>query len=166
MSSLAFPCGGGCTLVVRDNLHELETAAKKFEQEGGLLEELLQSTGNEDLHLLSTMFPIAEDIYFPYCDINFEAYPDYDNTSDPFKNSEFVSEDSPIASSIEHIANSSDTPLSCAASTLCSFRVNDSTHPDNVRLSYCQEFSCAASTLLCPSSYFVVLWYYLLIWLD
>ncbi|KAL2901241.1 hypothetical protein RDABS01_026323 [Bienertia sinuspersici] len=135
LSSRLFPCGGGCTLVVRENLREMESAAKMFEQEEGLLEELQQSTVNEDF-LLSIVFPVEKDGYFPYCDIDFEVYQDYNSTRNPSKKPEFVSENI-----VENIANLSDTPLSCAASTLCSFRVNDSTHPDNVQ-------DCSKSNLI------------------
>lgn len=106
MSSLVFPCGGGgCTLVIRNDLPELENAAKKFELDKELVEELQQPMGNEDLLSLSTIFPVEEDDYFPFCDINLE------------------------------VGNLSETPLSFAASTLCSFRDNDFTHASNVRFS-------------------------------
>lgn len=127
MSSLIFPCGGGCTVVVREDLSELETAAKKFEQDEGLREDLQQLMGNEDLLLLSTMFSVEEDEYFPFCDIKFKVYPDDNTTKDSLK----IEFDSAIPTTNENIANLSDTPLSCAASTLCSFRDNDSTLSNN-----------------------------------
>lgn len=133
MSSSVFPCGGGCSLVLREDLPELETVAKKFEQDEGFLEKLQHSIGNEDLLLLPAMFPIEEDEYFPFCDINIEVYPDNNAIRDPSKMIEFASEDCTMPTSTANIPNSSDTPLSFAASTLCSFRDHDSTHPNNVR---------------------------------
>lgn len=120
LSSLIFPCGvGGCTLVIREDLPELETAAMNFEQHNRLLlEELQPSKGNEDLLLLSTMFPVEEDGYFPFCDIDMEVHP----------------HDSAILNITGNTANLSDTPLSFAASDMYSFRVDDSIHSDNVRL--------------------------------
>ncbi|XP_048500745.1 lysine-specific demethylase JMJ13 isoform X2 [Beta vulgaris subsp. vulgaris] len=133
MSSSVFPCGGGCSLVLREDLPELETVAKKFEQDEGFLEKLQHSIGNEDLLLLPAMFPIEEDEYFPFCDINIEVYPDNNAIRDPSKMIEFASEDCTMPTSTANIPNSSDTPLSFAASTLCSFRDHDSTHPNNVQ---------------------------------
>ena len=136
LSSLIFPCGvGGCTLVIREDLPELETAAMNFEQHNRLLlEELQQSKGNEDLLLLSTMFPVEEYGYFPFCDIDMEVHPHDSATSNPSKKLEYIAEDNPILTSTGNTANLSDTPLSMAASTIYSFRVNDSIHPNNVRL--------------------------------
>ncbi|XP_057521129.1 lysine-specific demethylase JMJ13 isoform X2 [Amaranthus tricolor] len=135
LSSLIFPCGvGGCTLVIREDLPELETAAMNFEQHNRLLlEELQQSKGNEDLLLLSTMFPVEEYGYFPFCDIDMEVHPHDSATSNPSKKLEYIAEDNPILTSTGNTANLSDTPLSMAASTIYSFRVNDSIHPNNVQ---------------------------------
>lgn len=127
MSSLVFPCGGDCTLVVREDLAELEAVAKGFEQDDTVLEELQQPCRNEDMQLLSTVFPIEQDGYFPYCEIKFELDSDAYYTGDL---REFASVDHP---STENITCVSDMSLSCAASTLCSFQANDSTHADNVQ---------------------------------
>uniref|UniRef100_A0A803LTV2 Lysine-specific demethylase JMJ706-like n=1 Tax=Chenopodium quinoa TaxID=63459 RepID=A0A803LTV2_CHEQI len=132
MSSFVFPCGGGCTLLIRKDLPELENAAKKFEQDEGLLEELQQASGNDDLLLLSTMFPAEKDGYFPFCDITNEVHPNDDSVNDSSQ-IDFNFEGGPISNSKEVVANSSETPLSCAASTLCSFRDNDFTHSNNVQ---------------------------------
>ncbi|XP_074270237.1 lysine-specific demethylase JMJ13-like [Silene latifolia] len=130
MNSVVFPCGGSCTLVVRDDLADLEAVAKKFEKDDRITEDLRQFTRNEDARLLSTLFPSKNDGYFSYCDINLELYNDVDNTIDPSR-----SEDLSIsalstkdARGAQFPTSMSDTSLSSAASTICSFRVDDSSH--------------------------------------
>ena len=75
LSSYVFPCGGGggCTLVISPDLPELKAAAKNFEQDKGSLQ---QPRGNDDLLLLTTIFVVEEDGYFPFCEIDMEVYPD------------------------------------------------------------------------------------------
>ncbi|WOL13228.1 lysine-specific demethylase JMJ706-like isoform X1 [Canna indica] len=55
-------CGGNCIVFLRKDLPELETVARKFEQEDGILEEI------ERQNLLCT---IEEDGYRPYCKTKF-----------------------------------------------------------------------------------------------
>ncbi|KAK9698993.1 hypothetical protein RND81_08G146200 [Saponaria officinalis] len=127
LSSVVFPCGGSCSLVVRQDLSELEAAARDFEKDDAIMEELKRFTGNEDSQLLSTLFPIKTDEYFPYCDIKIELQHDVNNTLDQsHSNHPFTTHGTKTA------ANISDTSLSSAASTLCSFRVNDSSLAENV----------------------------------
>ncbi|KAH9626675.1 hypothetical protein KSS87_021576 [Heliosperma pusillum] len=128
MNSVVFPCGGSCTLVVRDDLADLEAVAKKFEKDDRITEDLRQFSRNEDARLLSTLFLNKDDGYFSYCDINMEN--DVNNTIDPSR-SEDLSVPSLGTKDVRGAlfpTSMSDTTLSSAASTICSFIVNDSTH--------------------------------------
>ncbi|KAL9230812.1 hypothetical protein vseg_006112 [Gypsophila vaccaria] len=126
LSSVVFPCGGGCSLVVRQDLSKLEAAARDFERDDGTMEELKQLTENADSRLLSTLYPIKTDEYFPYCDINIQLQHDVKNTLD-----QSHSNHSSTIHGTKIAANIPDTSLSSAASTLCSFRVIDSSLADN-----------------------------------
>jgi len=132
MSSLVFPCGGSCTLVVREDLPELEAAAKKFEQDDSVLG-ILGCGRNEDLHVLSTLFPTEQDGYFPYCEINFELDSGACYPRDLPTPVEFISDDCPLSTTTtDNITNASDMSLCCAASTLCFLQANCS-QTDSVR---------------------------------
>lgn len=132
MSSLVFPCGGGCTLVVREDLPQLEAAAKRFEQDDSVVEDLRHSR-NEDLRLLSILFPIEQDRYFPYCEINLELDSDACYPRDLATRLELISEDCPLSTTTtDNITNASDMSLSYAASTLCFLQANCS-HTDSVQ---------------------------------
>ncbi|KAG8382522.1 hypothetical protein BUALT_Bualt05G0086200 [Buddleja alternifolia] len=74
IKSLNLPCGSMLTLSVRDNILNLEAAAKQFEQEEYILHEVEQHLRNgDDFLLLSSIFSGAEnDGYNPYCKIPFE----------------------------------------------------------------------------------------------
>ncbi|CAN4128108.1 unnamed protein product [Withania somnifera] len=71
---LDFPCGSSRTLCLREDIMDMETAARQFEQDKVVLHEVQeQSRKNEDFSLLLNMFPRAEDDgYVPYCEINFD----------------------------------------------------------------------------------------------
>ncbi|XP_057773848.1 lysine-specific demethylase JMJ13-like [Salvia miltiorrhiza] len=66
--SLDWPCGGTPTLAVRDNISEMEAAARQFEEEKDVWQEFKQKYGNsDDFGLLCRMFSGAEnDSYIPY----------------------------------------------------------------------------------------------------
>ncbi|KAJ8431626.1 hypothetical protein Cgig2_029034 [Carnegiea gigantea] len=129
VNSLVFPCGGSCTLVLREDLPVLESVAKKFEQDDRVVEELKHSTRNDDLDWLSTFFPIEEDAYHLYCDIEFEPYRCSYTSTDLSRKLEHVSEDHPISiATAENATNMLDTSLSFAASTLCSFQAQGHTN--------------------------------------
>lgn len=72
--SLDFPCGNSRTLCLREDILDMETAARQFEQDKVVLHEVQQeSRKTDDFSLLLNMFPRAEDDgYVPYCEINFE----------------------------------------------------------------------------------------------
>ncbi|CAA2938120.1 Hypothetical predicted protein [Olea europaea subsp. europaea] len=71
---LDLPCGGNPTLCVREDILDLEAAAKQFEQEEDIRYEVEQLDRNgEDSVQLAKMFSRAEnDGYVPYCEINLE----------------------------------------------------------------------------------------------
>ncbi|KAJ8555179.1 hypothetical protein K7X08_012675 [Anisodus acutangulus] len=73
-SSLDFPCGSNRTLCLREDILNMETAAKQFEQDKVVFHEVQQQSRKiDDFSLLLNMFPRAEeDGYVPYCEINFE----------------------------------------------------------------------------------------------
>ncbi|KAK3026690.1 hypothetical protein RJ639_041537 [Escallonia herrerae] len=69
--SLDLPCGGSRTLFVREDISDMEAAAKKFEQEEDIMHEVQRCKSGGDMSLLLKMFPKAEeDGYTPYCSIN------------------------------------------------------------------------------------------------
>ncbi|KAK3041546.1 hypothetical protein RJ639_000680 [Escallonia herrerae] len=69
--SLDLPCGGSRTLFVREDISDMEAAAKKFEQEDDIMHEVQRCKSGGDMSLLLKMFPKAEeDGYTPYCSIN------------------------------------------------------------------------------------------------
>ncbi|PON85397.1 JmjC- JMjN-domain containing protein [Trema orientale] len=79
VESLKFSCGRTCTLCLREDISEMEIAAKKFEREDRILEQInQQSKYGDDLYPypLSNMSQRVEgDGYFPYCTIEFEPVP-------------------------------------------------------------------------------------------
>ncbi|KAL2455097.1 Transcription factor jumonji (jmj) family protein/zinc finger (C5HC2 type) family protein [Abeliophyllum distichum] len=74
MKSLHLPCGGNPTLCVREDILNLEAAARRFEQEEDIRYEIKQQDRNgEESAQLAKMFSRAEnDGYLPYCEINLE----------------------------------------------------------------------------------------------
>ncbi|CAA2994583.1 Hypothetical predicted protein [Olea europaea subsp. europaea] len=73
IKSLNLPCGGNPTLCVREDILDLEAAARRFEQEEDIRYEIQQDRNSEDSAQLAKMFSRAEnDGYLPYCDINLE----------------------------------------------------------------------------------------------
>lgn len=128
----------------------MEAAAKKFEQEGGILEEIHRlARGSDNLysHPFSCMFERAgEDGYSPYCEIPFEMKPDlYVTTGDESQEAEHVADRQPPWNYGKENTKFevSEAPLSCAASTL----PLESTVPNNVRS------SSLIAKCGCPSGY-------------
>ncbi|PHU26314.1 hypothetical protein BC332_04646 [Capsicum chinense] len=72
--SLDFPCGSSRILCLREDILDMEDAARHFELDKVVLHEVQQqSRKNDDFSLLLNMFPRAEDDgYIPYCEINFD----------------------------------------------------------------------------------------------
>ncbi|KAE8671696.1 Jumonji domain protein isoform 2 [Hibiscus syriacus] len=80
IKSLDFPCGSYYGLFLRDDVREMEAAAKKFEQDDAISKEIEQQLENgDDLYFypLSTKLQTdVEDLYFPYCEINVALSPE------------------------------------------------------------------------------------------
>ncbi|XP_059641507.1 lysine-specific demethylase JMJ13-like isoform X2 [Cornus florida] len=125
MKSLDFPCGGNHILFLREGISDMESVAKKFEQEDDILHEVRQHSGSgDDLFLLSYIFPRAEkDGYIPYCEINFELDLEITTTDDQPRQPKCSSHSQALwskgAEDFRHEA--SDASHSCAASTPSSF---------------------------------------------
>lgn len=127
IESLDFSCGSNHTLYLREDISEMEAAAKKFEQEGGILEEIhRQARSGDNLysHPLSYMFQKAEeDGYSPYCEIEFELNPELPvTTADQSQDLECVADSHTMLSSGKESIKSeaSEVSLSCPASTISS----------------------------------------------
>lgn len=124
IESLDFLCGSKYTLFLREDISEMEAAAKKFEQEEGISEEIHQQARNGDnlyLHPYSYMFQRAEDDgYYPYCEIKYEFNPELSFiTRDPIQESECVVESQPkLFSGKENVR--SEASVSYAASSVSS----------------------------------------------
>ncbi|KAK1379083.1 Lysine-specific demethylase [Heracleum sosnowskyi] len=82
--SCDFPCGANRTLSVRDDITDMEAAAKKFEQEEIVLLEVQQHCRiGDDMYLLYKIFPRAEENgYTPYCKLNSHLWMKYPEASD------------------------------------------------------------------------------------
>ncbi|XP_056174515.1 lysine-specific demethylase JMJ13 isoform X3 [Syzygium oleosum] len=72
IESLKSPCGSNYTLFVRDHILKLEAAAKKFEQDEQILEDIRRDKGSDkELFSIPNIFSDSyEDRYFPYCGIH------------------------------------------------------------------------------------------------
>ncbi|KAA8522011.1 hypothetical protein F0562_012675 [Nyssa sinensis] len=124
VKSLDFPCGCNFTLFLREDISDMEAAAKKFEQEKDILHEVQQHCSSDDLLLLSNLFPRAEkDGYTPYCEIKFELKPEISKSEDQSQQPDSSFHSLPMLSvGAENFrTEASDASLSCAASELCSF---------------------------------------------
>lgn len=77
VKSLDFICGSKHTLYLREDIADMEAAAKMFEQEDGILDEISkQSKSDQNMysHPLSDMFQRAEaNGYEPYCELKLDS---------------------------------------------------------------------------------------------
>ncbi|KAF9689624.1 hypothetical protein SADUNF_Sadunf01G0111700 [Salix dunnii] len=119
--SLDFSCGRNYTLFLRDDISNMEAAAKKFEKDNGILEEIRQQANiGDDLYSypLSMKFhSVPEDGYTPYCG-SFDF-----NSKTPARTRECLQEfsESKNKYGIENFRPEfSEASISCAAYTLCS----------------------------------------------
>ncbi|XP_059444192.1 lysine-specific demethylase JMJ13 isoform X1 [Corylus avellana] len=127
IESLDFSCGSNFTLFLGEDISEMEAAAKKFEQEGGILEEIHRQARNGDnlySPCFSYMFQRAEENgYSPYCEIKFELNPRLSvTTQDLSQEVECVADSLLVLSSAKENMRSevSEASVSYAASTLSS----------------------------------------------
>lgn len=77
INSLDFPCGHQRTLFLREDITNLEAAAKKFETDDEVIDEIRRhEEGGDDLYSFpssSKIQSIVDDGYYPYCEISFEV---------------------------------------------------------------------------------------------
>ncbi|CAL2258631.1 unnamed protein product [Prunus armeniaca] len=124
--SLDFSCGSNPILFLREEITELEAAARKFEMEDGMLEEIKGLGENGDDYysypLISSQ-STEEKGYSRYCEIKFELNPKLTGTTHyRSQEPEPGSHGQPMLSCGAKCSSPavSDASLSCAASTLCS----------------------------------------------
>ncbi|XP_074326344.1 lysine-specific demethylase JMJ13-like isoform X3 [Apium graveolens] len=105
IKSLDLPCSGNQTLFVREDISEMEAAAKKFEQEEVvILEAQRHCTKGDDMYLLFKMFPSAEENgYTPYCKLKFHISVEYAGANDYSQDSAGIS--SQLSTSCRAIGN-------------------------------------------------------------
>lgn len=122
----------------------MEVAAKKFEMENRILEEInQQSKGGDDLYsypLSNTSHRDEDDGYFPYCTINFESIPKHsDRAQNQSQVLDHVSCNATMSNSgtISLYSEVLGTSTSCTTSNLRSHPepVESSIAPSNVRYS-------------------------------
>ncbi|XP_048230129.1 lysine-specific demethylase JMJ706 isoform X2 [Ricinus communis] len=135
--SLDFSCGRNLKLFLREDISEMEAAAKRFEKEDGVLEEIRRrGQSGDDLYSYpssNTFLSGLEDGYSPYCEINFVFNTD---TSSIIQNqSQDFSQSAYNCATENFKPEVSETSVSCSASSLCPFReqVGNSSEPNNVK---------------------------------
>lgn len=100
----------------------MENAAKKFEQEDGVLETIKSQAKNlDDLYSYSSTFlhGYEDSGYFPYCEIEFES----ETTKDFLERQEISYPPEPTNHGMKATTGPevSESMLTCVASALCSF---------------------------------------------
>lgn len=86
---LDLPCSGNRILFLREDISDMEAAAKEFEQEEIVISEFKRHFGKgDDMYQLFKMFPRAEENgYTPYCKITLDLWEEYaeanNQTQDP-----------------------------------------------------------------------------------
>ncbi|KAL8107642.1 lysine-specific demethylase JMJ13-like isoform X1 [Apium graveolens] len=127
VKSLDLPCSGNRILFLREDISDMEAAAKQFEQEEIVISEFKRHFGKgDDMYQLFKMFPRAEDNgYTPYCKIKLDLYEEYAETNNQTQDSAFIS--SPLSKSCKsvedhrrEVLNVSVSRASSAASIPCS----------------------------------------------
>lgn len=122
IKSLNFSCGSNRTLFLCEDILDMESAAKKFEQECG------GQTNNVELYsypLLNLFKGADSDGYATYCEIEVQLDSEFTAAAAAIcrlGENECVSSSQPTQSCIteNHRPEPSDLSLSCEASTLCS----------------------------------------------
>ncbi|KAL3716678.1 hypothetical protein ACJRO7_008291 [Eucalyptus globulus] len=72
IESIKSPCGSNYTIFVRDHILELEAAAKRFEQDEQILDDIRRDKGSDkELFSIPNLFDDSyNERYIPYCDIH------------------------------------------------------------------------------------------------
>lgn len=99
IESLDVVCGNNYHLFLRENISEMETAAKQFEQEEEVSQGIQEHNKDRDMFFLSNSLEISEeDGYTPYCEINFTL-----NTADVTTHEQTLQLDCTSNKQIRHI---------------------------------------------------------------
>ncbi|XP_038687784.1 lysine-specific demethylase JMJ706-like isoform X2 [Tripterygium wilfordii] len=125
MESLEFSCGRSRTMFLRDDILEMEAAAKNFEQEDGILEEILQLTkSGDDLYMYPAPYMcqgFVEEGYAPYCEVRFSMNENSTlaNSGEPIHHQPTLNK-----STRKFRPETSDSSISCAALSLVPFGIS------------------------------------------
>lgn len=130
--SLNLPCGSYRYLFLRDDVAEMEAAAKKFEQEDTISKEIERQPENgDDLYsypLSNNSQSDLEDGFFPYCEINVVLSVTTSTVGQPLEHKK-----PSISLDIPSCRPEAADALSFAASTLCSLAEQVGSSTKNVR---------------------------------
>lgn len=126
VKSLDFTCGSKHTLYLREDIGDMEAAAKMFEKEDRILDEISnQSKSDQNMysHPLSDMFQRAEaNGYEPYCELKLDSIIEFYTTPEQSTNNQESGTQSPVF--FRHCSENHKPEVSVvsfsAASTLCS----------------------------------------------
>ncbi|XP_058777485.1 lysine-specific demethylase JMJ13-like [Vicia villosa] len=170
VKSLDFSCGKKHTLYLREDIGDMEAAAKMFEQEDGILDEIgKQSKSEQNMYSypLSDMFQRAETSgYEPYCELKFDSMMEFYTAPELSTNNQECGTQSQFVSghySENHKPEVSEVSFS-AASTLCSLSEHlecssankDAEVQTNLKVGIidCKELGETISNNACGSSLF------------
>ncbi|XP_027360817.1 lysine-specific demethylase JMJ706-like isoform X2 [Abrus precatorius] len=129
VDSLDFICGSKHTLYLRDDIMDMEAAAKMFEHEDGILNEISKQTKSDQnmySYPLSNMFQRAEaNGYTPYCELKLDSVIEFYTTPEHSTNNNQQEYSTQTQSVFRHCSENhkpvvSEVSFSSAASTLCS----------------------------------------------
>ncbi|XP_043808489.1 lysine-specific demethylase JMJ706 isoform X3 [Manihot esculenta] len=119
--SLNFSCGRNHTLFLREDVSAMEAAAKRFEKEDGILEDIRQKTrSGDDLYSYpasNKYLSVLDDGYSPYCEINFDFNADIAAIIQD--HSQYSNQSTSICGTENFRPEASGTSVACSASTLC-----------------------------------------------
>ncbi|KHN38951.1 Lysine-specific demethylase REF6 [Glycine soja] len=124
---LNFNCGSKHTLYLREDIMDMEAAAKMFEHEDGILDEIRKQTKSDQnmyAYPLSNMFQRAEaNGYTPYCELKLDSVVEFYATPEhSTNNQEYSSQNQSVIVRCSENKKPvvSEVSFSSATSTLCS----------------------------------------------
>lgn len=138
--SLNFSCGRNHTLFLREDVSAMEAAAKRFEKEDGILEDIRQKTRSGDelysYPASNKYLSVLDDGYSPYCEINFDFNADIAAIIQD--HSQYSNQSTSICGTENFRPEASGTSVACSASTLCPSGelTESSSAANNVRSSF------------------------------
>lgn len=158
VGSLDFSCGSKYSICLREDISEMEAAARKFEMEAGILQAINQQARSSNGLYFSELSNMSQrvgedDEYSPYCEIKFELNRDLSHSTTPDQSQvlERLSRSVPMLNSGAISLSPEVSETSFVASTLCYLaeHLDGSTARANVRYSsllimaiLCIRFSC------------------------